>query len=53
MFESHRDDEQRVVFRRAIAREVEGWMRLAPEALAEWRGKLASLRADERAEIID
>jgi hypothetical protein len=36
-----------------IVREVEDWTRLTPEALAEWRLKLAALHADDRAEIIN
>ncbi|MFK0403384.1 NAD(+)--rifampin ADP-ribosyltransferase [Microbacterium sp. NPDC090225] len=36
-----------------VVREVDDWVRLAPEALAEWRRKLAALHADERAEIIN
>jgi rifampin ADP-ribosylating transferase len=33
--------------------EVTDWTRLTPEALAEWRRRLAELRADERGEIIN
>ncbi len=36
-----------------ILHEVTDWERLAPEALAAWRARLAALRADERAEIIN
>jgi rifampin ADP-ribosylating transferase len=36
-----------------VLREVTDWERLAPEALAAWRERLAALRADERAEIIN
>lgn len=33
--------------------EVLNWTRLTPEALADWREKLAALHADPRAEIIN
>ncbi|SDE74108.1 rifampin ADP-ribosylating transferase [Blastococcus fimeti] len=33
--------------------EVQDWTRLTPEALRMWRERLAVLRADERAEIIN
>lgn len=33
--------------------EVSEWTRLTPEALQEWRERLAALRADERGEIIN
>ena len=33
--------------------EVTDWTRLTPEALATWQQRLASLRADERGEIIN
>ncbi|MFF2493634.1 NAD(+)--rifampin ADP-ribosyltransferase [Agromyces sp. NPDC058064] len=33
--------------------EVAEWTRLTPEALQEWRERLAALRADERGEIIN
>jgi Rifampin ADP-ribosyl transferase len=33
--------------------EVEGWTRLTPEALQEWRDRLAAILADERGEIIN
>ena len=36
-----------------VVREVDDWERSAPEALAEWRRKLAALQGDERAEIIN
>lgn len=36
-----------------IVREVHDWTRLTPEALQMWRDRLSSLRADERAEIIN
>jgi len=36
-----------------VVREVDDWVRSAPEALAEWRRTLAALRGDERAEIIN
>lgn len=36
-----------------VVREVDNWVRSAPEALAEWRRKLAALQGDERAEIIN
>jgi rifampin ADP-ribosylating transferase len=36
-----------------VVREVDDWVRTAPEALAEWRRKLAALQGDERAEIIN
>ncbi len=36
-----------------ITGEVTDWTRLTPEALAEWRERLAALRADERGEIIN
>lgn len=36
-----------------IVGEVEGWTRLAPEALLAWRERLARLRNDERGEIIN
>ncbi|MFK3835403.1 NAD(+)--rifampin ADP-ribosyltransferase [Microbacterium sp. NPDC087868] len=36
-----------------VVREVDDWVRSAPEALAEWRRKLAALQGDERAEIIN
>lgn len=36
-----------------IVREVTNWPRLAPEELAEWKKRLAALKADERAEIIN
>jgi len=32
---------------------VTDWTRLTPEALQSWRDRLAALRADERAEIIN
>lgn len=35
-----------------VVREVQGWTRLAPEALAAWRERLAVIR-DERGEIIN
>lgn len=37
---------------RVIA-EVDDWPRLTPEALQEWRDRLATLRAEERDEIIN
>jgi rifampin ADP-ribosylating transferase len=36
-----------------VVREVTDWTRLTPEALAMWRDRLASIRADERGEIIN
>ncbi len=33
--------------------EITDWPRLAPEELRAWRERLAALRADERAEIIN
>lgn len=36
-----------------VVREVHDWARLAPEALASWRERLARLRDDPRAEIIN
>lgn len=36
-----------------VVREIDGWTRLAPEALQAWRDRLAVLRADERGEIIN
>jgi len=33
--------------------EVDGWTRLTPEALQEWRVRLAAIVADERGEIIN
>ena len=36
-----------------ILEEVTEWTRLAPEALQAWRDRLAAIRADERAEIIN
>ena len=36
-----------------VVAEVEDWTRLAPEALQQWRDRLASLLADERGEIIN
>lgn len=36
-----------------VVREVDDWVRSAPEALAEWRRTLAALQGDERAEIIN
>jgi rifampin ADP-ribosylating transferase len=33
--------------------EVEGWTRLTPEALQEWRDRLAAILADERGVIIN
>ena len=36
-----------------VVREVDDWERSAPEALADWRRKLAALQGDERAEIIN
>jgi hypothetical protein len=36
-----------------IIDEVNDWTRLPPEALQEWRDRLAALRADERGEIIN
>ncbi|MBS1907640.1 MAG: NAD(+)--rifampin ADP-ribosyltransferase [Actinobacteria bacterium] len=37
---------------RVIA-EVDDWTRLAPEALQDWRDRLAALAADERGQIIN
>ncbi|MFT4212845.1 MAG: NAD(+)--rifampin ADP-ribosyltransferase [Microbacterium sp.] len=36
-----------------VVEEVAEWTRLTPEALALWRERLAALRADPRAEIIN
>src|SRR6478735_8121761 len=36
-----------------VVGEVDDWPRLAPEALQAWRDRLAVLRGDERAEIIN
>ncbi|CDO29707.1 NAD(+)--rifampin ADP-ribosyltransferase [Mycolicibacterium porcinum] len=36
-----------------VVREVTDWTRLTPEALQMWRDRLASIRDDERAEIIN
>jgi rifampin ADP-ribosylating transferase len=36
-----------------VVEEVLDWTRLSPEALADWRQKLAALHADSRAEIIN
>lgn len=36
-----------------VLAEVTDWTRLTPEALQEWRDRLAAIRADERAEIIN
>jgi hypothetical protein len=36
-----------------VVREVLDWTRLSPEALADWREKLAALPSDPRAEIIN
>ncbi|WP_418003258.1 NAD(+)--rifampin ADP-ribosyltransferase [Mycobacterium sp. PDNC021] len=36
-----------------IIDEVNDWTRLSPEALQDWRDRLAELRADERGEIIN
>jgi rifampin ADP-ribosylating transferase len=36
-----------------VVREVDDWTRLSPEALLQWRDRLAVLRADERGEIIN
>lgn len=36
-----------------VVREVSDWTRLTPEALQAWRERLAALRAEDRAEIIN
>ncbi|SIO29129.1 NAD(+)--rifampin ADP-ribosyltransferase [Agromyces cerinus] len=36
-----------------VTGEVDDWTRQTPEALHEWRERLAALRADERGEIIN
>lgn len=36
-----------------IVGEVTDWTRLSPDALQTWRDRLAAIRADERAEIIN
>ncbi|MFT4156459.1 MAG: NAD(+)--rifampin ADP-ribosyltransferase [Microbacterium sp.] len=36
-----------------IVEEVLDWTRLAPEALQDWRDRIAAIRADEHAEIIN
>ncbi len=36
-----------------VVAEIDDWPRLAPEALQDWRDRLASLLSDERGEIIN
>ncbi|WP_449283203.1 NAD(+)--rifampin ADP-ribosyltransferase [Leucobacter sp.] len=36
-----------------VVREIDDWVRLTPDALRLWRERLAAIRADERAEIIN
>lgn len=36
-----------------VVAEVTDWTRLTPEALQEWRDRLAAIREDDRAEIIN
>jgi rifampin ADP-ribosylating transferase len=36
-----------------VLEEIDDWTRLSPEALQEWRDRLASLRVEERDEIIN
>lgn len=36
-----------------VVSEISDWTRLAPEALQMWRERLAAIRADDRAEIIN
>jgi rifampin ADP-ribosylating transferase len=36
-----------------VVEEVHDWTRLTPEALAEWRERLTTMLADDRAEIIN
>jgi rifampin ADP-ribosylating transferase len=36
-----------------VVGEVTDWIRLTPEALADWRDRLAAILADERGEIIN
>ena len=36
-----------------VVGEVDDWSRLTPEALQQWRDRLAELAADERGEIIN
>lgn len=36
-----------------IVSEIDDWTRLTPDALREWRERIAALRADERGEIIN
>ena len=36
-----------------VIREVQDWNRLTPEALQEWRGRIAAIRTDPTAEIIN
>ena len=36
-----------------IVGEVTDWTRLSPEALQDWRDRLAAIKADDRAEIIN
>ena len=36
-----------------VVAEVDDWTRLSPEALQEWRDRLAAVLADERGEIIN
>ncbi|MFF2841086.1 NAD(+)--rifampin ADP-ribosyltransferase [Paenarthrobacter sp. NPDC057981] len=43
----------RSTFPLRVVEEVTDWTRLTPEALEMWRERLAAIRADERAEIIN
>jgi rifampin ADP-ribosylating transferase len=36
-----------------VVEQVNDWVRLAPEELATWRARIASIRADDTAEIIN
>lgn len=36
-----------------VTEEVDDWTRLSPETLQAWHGRLATIRADERGEIIN
>ncbi|MFZ2580732.1 MAG: NAD(+)--rifampin ADP-ribosyltransferase [Citrobacter portucalensis] len=36
-----------------IIREIHDWPRLSPEALQSWRGRIAAIRQDDTAEIIN
>ncbi|CAM3804908.1 MULTISPECIES: NAD(+)--rifampin ADP-ribosyltransferase [Tsukamurella] len=36
-----------------IVERIDDWTRLSPEALQQWRDRLAAIRSDDRAEIIN